>query len=58
MSKIKYVGMTVTDMEQSIKFYSEVLLFQKIKDIEVAGTDWEQLQGVFGLRMRLVQMQL
>lgn len=58
MSKIQYVGMTVTDMEQSIKFYSQVLSFQKIKDIEVAGTDWEQLQGVFGLRMRLVQMQL
>lgn len=58
MSKIQYVGMTVSNMEQSIKFYSEILSFQKIKDIEVAGTDWEKLQGVFGLRMRIVQMQL
>ncbi len=58
MSNIQYVGMTVANMEQSIKFYSEVLSCQKIKDIEVAGEDWEKLQGVFGLRMRLVQMQL
>ncbi|MBE9046180.1 VOC family protein [Pleurocapsales cyanobacterium LEGE 10410] len=58
MSNIQYVGMTVADMEQSIKFYSEVLSFQKIKDLEVWGEDWEKLQGVFGLRMRVVQMQL
>lgn len=58
MSNIQYVGMTVANMEQSLKFYSEVLLFKKIKDIEVAGADWSQLQGVFGLRMRIVQMQL
>jgi catechol 2,3-dioxygenase-like lactoylglutathione lyase family enzyme len=58
MSNIQYVGMTVANMEQSIKFYSEVLSFQKIKDLEVAGEDWSKLQGVFGLRMRVVQMQL
>lgn len=58
MSNIKYVGMTVKDMEQSIEFYSKVLSFQKIKDLEVWGEDWEKLQGVFGLRMRVVQMQL
>lgn len=58
MSKIQYVGITVSNMEQSIEFYSKVLSFQKIKDIEVAGADWERLQGVFGLRMRIVHMQL
>ncbi|NJK56172.1 MAG: glyoxalase [Pleurocapsa sp. SU_5_0] len=58
MSNIQYVGMTVANMEQSIKFYTEVLSFQKIKDLEVAGDDWSKLQGIFGLRMRVVQMQL
>lgn len=58
MSNIKYVGMTVANMEQSVKFYTEVLSFKKTKDIEVWGEDWEKLQGVFGLRMRIVQMQL
>lgn len=58
MSNIKYVGMTVADIEQSVKFYSEVLSFEQIKETEVWGEDWEKLQGVFGLRMRIVQMQL
>ncbi|MGF1591331.1 MAG: VOC family protein [Pleurocapsa sp.] len=58
MSNIQYVAMTVANLEQSVKFYSEVLSFQKIKETEVAGEDWEKLQGVFGLRMRIVQMQL
>jgi catechol 2,3-dioxygenase-like lactoylglutathione lyase family enzyme len=58
MSSIKYVGMTVANMEQSVKFYTEVLSFQKITDTEVVGEDWEKLQGVFGLRLKIVQMQL
>ena len=58
MSNIQYVSMTVSNMERAIEFYSQVLSFEKIKDIEVAGEDWERLQGVFGLRMRIVQMQL
>ena len=58
MSNIKYVGMTVANLEQSEKFYTEVLSFQKISESEVWGEDWAKLQGVFGLRMRVVQMQL
>jgi catechol 2,3-dioxygenase-like lactoylglutathione lyase family enzyme len=58
MSIIKYVGMTVTDLEQSVKFYSEVLSFSKIASFEVWGEDWEKLQGIFGLRMQIVHMQL
>ena len=50
--------MTVSNMERSIEFYTKILTFQKIKDLEVAGTDWEHLQGVFGLRMRIVHLQL
>ena len=58
MSKIEYVGMTVGNLEKSLEFYTQVLSFQKISDTEVWGEDWEKLQGVFGLRMRIVQMQL
>ena len=52
------VGMTVSDMDRAVKFYSQVLSFQKISDVEVFGKDYEALQGLFGLRMRVVQMQL
>jgi len=52
------VGITVSDMEEAIRFYTDVLDFQKISDVEVFGRPYELLQGVFGLRMRVVEMQL
>src|SRR5262245_17643757 len=52
------VGMTVADMERSVAFYSTVLAFDKVADVEVVGSPYEQLQGVFGLRMRVVRMRL
>src|SRR5262245_57355805 len=52
------IGMTVADVERSVAFYSEVLGFEKVSDVEVWGADYERLQGVFGLRMRVVRMRL
>jgi catechol 2,3-dioxygenase-like lactoylglutathione lyase family enzyme len=52
------VGMTVDDMDRSLAFYGDVLNFKKVSDIEVAGPEWESLTGVFGLRARIVQLQL
>jgi len=52
------VGMTVGNMERSTAFYSSVLGFEKVSDVEVMGEDYERLQGVFGLRMRVVRMRL
>lgn len=52
------VGITVADMDRSVDFYTKVLNFEKISDIEVAGPDYEQLEGVFGLRMRVVRLKL
>ena len=52
------IGMTVSDMDASVDFYSRVLSFDKVSDAEVTGEDYERLQGVFGLRMRVVRMRL
>jgi catechol 2,3-dioxygenase-like lactoylglutathione lyase family enzyme len=52
------VGFTVADMERSLAFFGDVLSFEKVADVEVAGGDYEHLQGLFGLRMRVVRMQL
>src|SRR5713226_10650299 len=57
-SAVVAVGMTVSDMDRSIEFYSRVLSFEKVSDVEVAGPEYEHLQGVFGLRMRVVRMRL
>lgn len=52
------VGMTVADMDRSVEFYAQVLSFEKVTDVEVGGSEVEHLQGVFGLRMRVVRMKL
>ena len=58
VERVGAIGMTVSDMDASIDFYSKVLSFEKVSDVEVAGEDYERLQGVFGLRMRVVRMKL
>ena len=58
VEQVGAIGMTVSDMDASIDFYSRVLSFEKVSDVEVTGEDYERLQGVFGLRMRVVRMRL
>jgi catechol 2,3-dioxygenase-like lactoylglutathione lyase family enzyme len=52
------IDMTVFDMDRAVTFYSGVLSFQEISDVEVTGQAYEHLEGVFGLRMRIVRMKL
>ena len=56
-TSVESIGMTVSDMDRSVAFYS-ALTFQKVSDIEVLGEQYEHLEGVFGVRMRIVRMQL
>jgi catechol 2,3-dioxygenase-like lactoylglutathione lyase family enzyme len=52
------VGMTVSDLDRSIDFFSKVLSFEKVSEAEVAGEDYEHLEGVFGLRARVARLRL
>jgi catechol 2,3-dioxygenase-like lactoylglutathione lyase family enzyme len=58
VAAVDAIGMTVADMDRSVEFYSHVLSFEKVSDIEVWGAEYERLQAVFGLRMRVVRMKL
>ena len=58
VEQVGAIGVTVSEMDASIDFYSKVLSFEKVSDVEVTGEDYERLQGVFGLRMRVVRMKL
>jgi catechol 2,3-dioxygenase-like lactoylglutathione lyase family enzyme len=58
VTAVESVGFTVADVDRSARFFTEVLDFEKISDVEVHGADYEHLQGVFGLRMRIVRMRL
>jgi catechol 2,3-dioxygenase-like lactoylglutathione lyase family enzyme len=55
---IDAIGITVSDTDRAVAFYSKVLTFEKVSDTEVAGENYEHLEGVFGLRMRVVRMRL
>jgi len=52
------VGMTVSDMDRSVRFFTDVLTFEPVSDVELAGEQYEHLEGVFGLRMRVVRLRL
>jgi catechol 2,3-dioxygenase-like lactoylglutathione lyase family enzyme len=58
VSAVDFVDMTVSDMDRAVDFYSRVLSFKKVGDTEVSGETYEHLEGVFGVRMRVVRMQL
>lgn len=58
ITKIDATGFTVRDMNTSVKFYTEVLGFKKISDTEFSGADYEILEGIFGLNIRVVRLQL
>ena len=55
---VNAIGITVSDMDRAVNFYSKVLTFEKTSDTEVTGENYEHLEGVFGLRMRAVRMRL
>src|SRR6266567_7063105 len=58
VEQVAAVGMTVSEMDASVAFYSKILSFEKVSDVELTGEDYERLQGVFGLRIRVVRMRL
>ena len=58
VQEVDTIGITVSDMDKAIAFYTDALAFTKISDVEVYGEEYEQLLGVFGVRLRLVRMQL
>jgi catechol 2,3-dioxygenase-like lactoylglutathione lyase family enzyme len=52
------IGLTVSDLDRSVDFYSKVLSFQKVSEVEVDGPEYEHRYGVFGVRARIARMRL
>lgn len=55
---VALVGLTVSDMDRSVEFYTRVLDFTKVTDDELVGEPYERLTGVFGARLRVVRLRL
>jgi catechol 2,3-dioxygenase-like lactoylglutathione lyase family enzyme len=45
-------------MDRAIDFYTRVLPFEKVSDVETWGSEFENLSGVFGARVRIVRLKL
>ncbi|MGE5275678.1 MAG: VOC family protein [Acidobacteriota bacterium] len=58
VTRLDSVGMTVSDLDRAVDFYTKVLTFEKVSEVEVAGESYERLEGVFGLRMRVARLRL
>ena len=56
--KVGAIGITVKNMDRSLKFYTEVLGFHKVSEGELSGEAYEKLNGLFGLNMRVARLQL
>jgi catechol 2,3-dioxygenase-like lactoylglutathione lyase family enzyme len=52
------VGLTVSDLDRSVAFYTRVLDFERVTEHELAGEAYETLQGVFGTRQRTARLRL
>lgn len=57
-SQVDSIGLTVSDLDRSIDFYTKVLDFEKVSEEELAGDDVERRQGVFGVRLRRARLKL
>ena len=58
VARVEAIGFTVGDMDRSLDFYTRVLTFHKLSDVEVGDRPFELLSGVFGARARVVRLAL
>ncbi len=58
VSRVEAVGFTVSDMDRSVDYYTHVLHFKSLSDVERSGAAVEHLKGLFGVRVRIVRLRL
>jgi catechol 2,3-dioxygenase-like lactoylglutathione lyase family enzyme len=58
VTAVDAVGLTVSDMDRALAFYTGVLPFVKVSESELSGRNYELLTGVFGARSRAVRLRL
>jgi catechol 2,3-dioxygenase-like lactoylglutathione lyase family enzyme len=52
------IAVTVSDMDRSVDFFHDILDFEKVADREFHDDSFDRLEGVFGARVRLVDLKL
>ena len=52
------VGITVSNMDRALAFYTQVLFFEAVSDVEVSGEEAARARGLSGARLRVVRLRL
>ena len=58
VARVESVGMTVSDLDRAVAFYTRVLPFEKLSETELEGSELEALEGVFGAHVRVARLGL
>lgn len=58
VSGVDSIGLTVSDLDRSVEFYTRVLTFEKVAENESHGEAIEHATGVFGARVRSARLKL
>ncbi|MEH2188829.1 MAG: VOC family protein [Nostoc sp.] len=58
VQRIRAIGLTVTNGERSLEFYTQALAFELVSDITVEGQDYSDLEGVTGAKIRIITLRL
>lgn len=58
VAAVESIGLTVSDLDRSVAFYSQVLSFEKVAEAESAGEEAERRTGVFAARVRTARLRL
>lgn len=56
--EVRSVGFTVSDLDRSVAFFTEVLGFRELERDDVMGEGYERFAGVFGARMATAELTL
>ena len=55
---VKTIGFTVADLDRETDFFVKVLQFEKVAEFRLVGSEYDRMQGVFNVNMRIVYLQL
>ncbi len=58
VSEVGPVAITVTDMDRSVRFYQDVLRFEKVGDARIEGPEYARLFGIPGMTAKVSTLQL
>ncbi|MEH2252427.1 VOC family protein [Nostoc sp.] len=58
VQRIRAIGLTVTNCDRSLDFYTQALSFELVSDISVEGQDYSDLQDVTRAKIRIVTLRL